>query len=160
VRVECPADASYHPDTWADEHDLALFPEGLVRWEMDRDAARAEGADSEAPATAWTVVPRSVGEQIAERLAESAVRVVVSDAAVADDEAMLLKNGGTVSVRGEPWRATAIAREYTRLESASGEVRNIATSDVRWIGGFCSVAPVPAPRAAKPAKKTTKKGAK
>lgn len=157
--VECPADPSLHPQDWADDLDLSFFPEGLVRWEMSRVENRP-GKEGEGEGTAWTFVPRAVANRIWERLAETGARATLTDADP-DGEVMLLVEGGSVSVRGEPWRAHDISRTRSTITSAAGESREVETSDVRWIaGGFCCVAPPPKEPKAKAKKPAAKKASK
>lgn len=171
VCVECPADPSLHPQDWAEALDVSYFTEGLVRWEMTRDRS-----DDDAPARAWTFVPRAVADRIVERLATSATPVTVGDAD-AKGEVMLLSEGGKVNVIGnagkpvavhEAWTATNIKRGRTTLTSPGGEVSGeVDTDDVRWVaGGFCCIGTSPramaerkvsAPKKAAPKKKAAAK---
>ena len=105
-------------------------------------------------------MPRTVGAEIAECLAGVGLPVVPTDAS-ADDEVMLLAEGGEVSVRSETWRVELIDGPVTTLVSPTGERRDVNTSDVRWIGGgFCCVAPPPAEKKAPKGKHAPKAKAK
>lgn len=150
VLVECPADRSMHPLGWAEELNVDRFGQGRVAWQYSRPA---DTEPEDAPATAWTVVPRAIGTQIVERLAESATPTTVKDGA--EGEVMLLEVGGVVRVGGDAWRAVLLGADRTLLER-DGETRDVASRDVRWLNGWFCVdvqrKPAPKPKKAPRAK--------